>query len=146
MRAYYLLTILWLAYLGATIIAIIQIWTEEIKLEMGDIPTLLNGLISSISMITGFTGTIIALMYRQFSEESGYVRFLLLFISLSLLFPIGSIERGYYTLFTKGDYEGVLKESLTGLFVALFILFSTIELFVFTALLRWSKSKGKSER
>lgn len=99
------------------VIAIITIWFSDITLESKYIPTILNGIVSSVSIIIGFTATAIAIMLRRTSFELPKELHLDDAI-MALLFPISLILATYYSLLVDNDFQSAIRLAITSLVIS----------------------------
>ena len=106
------------ATLGGVIYAMLF---EEVALNPQDIPTILNGLMSSVSIMIGFTATIIALMFRRKGSELPQGLHLDVVIML-LGFVIVLIFNVYYYVIMKADFQSAIRVAFTALTLSYCIL------------------------
>lgn len=102
-------------------LAFINLWVTHVTLERDAIPTVINGLTSSISLIVGFTGAIITIVLTNpsFKRARSMVRIIITIITLAL--AIGVLWTTYSCLI-NAEYDSALKVSMTGLLISLYIL------------------------
>lgn len=98
---------------------ILGILNGDIVLDTQFVPTTLNGVTSSVSLIIGFTATILAIAVSkpQFRDVSRIKAIIIL-----LLFPIIFLMRAYVELLYYTNYELALKNAQIGLIVSFVIL------------------------
>ena len=83
------------------------------------VPTIINGISTVTSIIIGFSGAIIGLVYREDFKKSKIVKVFLLLIAFFSIFPVSLLIAVYSALF-YGALEYALKFALIALYVALF--------------------------
>jgi len=110
-----------------TILAILFIiidWTSEIKIEAQYIPTILNGITSSVALIVGFTVSSITLtITRKLPRPIGATRLgITIFI---LLFSVLTVFIAYSRVFLS-DFHYALKHAMMGLDISVIMLFDFI--------------------
>jgi len=112
--------------IGLTISTLIGVWVSSINLETQYIPTVINGIATSQSLILGFIATGIAIIASRPLEKQKSGR-LILIIPL-LLFPITLLVFTYVFLMAYEDhlYVWVLKMAMTGLVLSLALFTSFI--------------------
>ncbi len=93
------------------------------ELDFDSIPSIVNGLTSATSIIIGFTGTIVGILYGVFIKK--YDKLLLLLILLVVLFPLFFLFLVYYCLIT-GVVDYALRLALFALVYSFFILAITL--------------------
>jgi cytochrome bd-type quinol oxidase subunit 2 len=102
------------------------IWTcifLTIKVNDQVIPTLVNGITSSISVVVGFCGVIIAIMFREIDDIKAkkflFVAIILLLIPLTMLWST-------YSFLTMNMSELAIRWSLSALISALYIFIAVV--------------------
>jgi len=103
------------------------------ELEAQTVPTVINGIISSTSVIIGFSATVVALMYREIAkrnESSGWLLFALLPIFIL------SIVYQFYAFLAfsnggQGFLEFAFRNALIGFVSSIFTLFLALLLIVY---------------
>jgi polyferredoxin len=110
---------------------IYAIWTVHFKISDNEIPTVLNGIASSIALCVGFIVAAIAFLSRNGKttrkKKTQYIEDIFPFAIIVFLgFPITLLFGGYYTLLANAAYHEAAKDLLTGLTLSFFLLFSTI--------------------
>lgn len=123
-----IIILLW-AYLGAIV------WFTDIPLNPQYIPTILNGLVSSISILIGFTATVIAILFRKEQSKSSRYEYeaMLMFLALG---PVLLLTGMYFLLITEADLQFALKLAMINLLVAFFLLLLVIHRHILTKQLR----------
>ena len=109
-----------------TIIAVIWVGVLNIGVGNEDVPTLANGITSSMSVIVGFCGAITGIMFREIDHSEGKKK-LVIFLLL-LMVPITMLWTTYSFL-TVAEYAFAVKYALVGLIFALYI-FTRLMIFV----------------
>jgi hypothetical protein len=97
----------------------------KVELSAQTVPTVINGIIASTSVIIAFSGAVVGLMYRDIvskSDVAGAVTFIILLLFLT------SITYDFYAFYAfslGGKYylEFAFKNAFTGFVVSLFMLF-----------------------
>ncbi|MCJ7635453.1 hypothetical protein MUP77_24075 [Candidatus Bathyarchaeota archaeon] len=110
---------------------IYTIWKVPFKISDNEIPTVLNGMASSIALCTGFIVTAITFLSRNGKttgkKKTQYINDVLPFtIIIFLSFPMTLLLFGYYALLANAAYQEAAKDLLTGMALSFFLLFSTI--------------------
>ena len=109
----------------AIILAVSVIWITPINLELQYVPTIMNGLASSIGLMVGFTGVLITFTFSQrllkSEEVTSRISWTLVILALSAFMLFAA----YYTL-SDSRLHVALKCSLTGLSIAFGIFFDFI--------------------
>jgi hypothetical protein len=101
--------------------SLVVTWTRNITIQNDQIPSIINGMVASISMIIGFSGAImIFTLSRQWEKlKLGMVRpivyLLLVGFPLALLWTM-------YSYFLDGNFDYALKMSMSDLAIASAIL------------------------
>jgi hypothetical protein len=100
-------------------------WTIGISLENQVIPTVLNGMVSSIALFVGFTMTAITLAVSRLplkpSEDMTRISFVTTFLLLSVLLLFSS-----YVALMSADYWRALRWAMTGFGISIFTLFDFV--------------------
>jgi len=108
-----------------TILSIsIGLWLNPINLKPDHIPSILEGLISSISIIVGFTGTILAIVLQ--SKDFKLSRRDLSRALLLMMAPVVLLVVMYLHLVQYGNLQDALRIATSTLVVAFFIFFGLI--------------------
>jgi hypothetical protein len=111
----------------SAVVLLVTIWIGyflPINIDAQHIPTLVNGITSSISVIVGFSGVIIGVMFRE-SENNREARMFLMFAVVALAVPLASLYTTYVFLTMNLDVNMPLmavRYGLFGLLVGLFVL------------------------
>jgi hypothetical protein len=71
-------------------------WGTKYKLSFDSIPTIINGVTASTSIISGFTGAIIGIFYRKFKDEGA--QDLLFICAFYILIPMSFLFTSYHFL------------------------------------------------
>ncbi len=108
------------------IVISLAIWIAKISVETQSIPTVLNGIVSSISLIVGFNATAIAITITSPKIETYQDKTRLAVVIFALLLPISEIFLAYVTLFSA-HYHVALRHAMTGLTLSLGILWNFIQ-------------------
>jgi hypothetical protein len=89
------------------------------------VPTIINGITTSTSIIIGFSATIIGIMMRDFFQENRKAKFIMItYIAASFIYVTALLPFAYFWMTI--DLVTAWKFALIGLFAALFVM-----LFVF---------------
>jgi hypothetical protein len=100
-------------------------------LNYDTIPTVINGITAVTSIIIGFSGAIIGLVYREDFKKGKLVRVFLLFLAFYSVIPLGLLI-GVYSALISGALEYALKLALVAIYVALFdFIFTMLVVFHF---------------
>ena len=103
-------------------VAIIEViyvnWFLYIKIEPNLIPTLVNGITSSSSVIIGFTGAFIGIMFREMSKKDKKSRNFYFIAIILLILPLTFLWSTYFFL-TTGWSEFAVKYALSSLIITL---------------------------
>jgi hypothetical protein len=120
MRRSYIL----LAFVGLSlmlIFGVFAIYVINISLSSQVIPTVVNGIASSTSIMIGFSGTLIGLMFREINgkRELGYwSRVVVAFAIVALMVSAGQLFMALLDLATSSYIEAV-RSGLIGLLASL---------------------------
>jgi hypothetical protein len=114
------------------VISFVSIWTLiwtifllNPTIDVQYVPTLVNGLTSSTSVIVGLSGVIIGIMFREIGEGNPRAKGGLVSSIFVLALPIALLWTTYAML-TMGEYESAIKFGLSGLIFALYLFLSLI--------------------
>ena len=104
------------------ILSLIPTWAMDISLESHFVPTIINGISSSISLIVGFTATAIAITVSRplfkHSQDTKRIIYTIIF----LIPAIASLFLAYNELM-RAEFQLALKYGMTGLSISFVILF-----------------------
>jgi predicted membrane-bound spermidine synthase len=115
-------------FFGVTVFAVFFAWTLEIKLDTQTIPTSLNGLTSSISLIIGFTIALIAFVFSTFLENYyDYIR--RIYFTIALLVSAASLLWTSYANLMVGSYQTAFRVGMSALALSLVTLFDFLYFF-----------------
>ena len=105
----------------------VALWATEISIETHHIPTIINGITTSIALIVGFNLTALTILISKLSE---YYSETTRTIDCAFLFgiPIVMVMSAYLALMTV-EYQLALKLAFTGLTTAFLILFPSLIFF-----------------
>ncbi len=127
-----ILCILFLIVLGA----IIWVWFSlNIAISDQSIPTVINGITSSIGIIAGFSGVVIGIMLRDTAKKDRETRQFYLMIMVCLFAPFVMLWTVYVLLVmasTEPEFAFAVRYGLSCLLLTLFILFTILEVAVKT--------------
>ena len=99
---------------------LLAIWNTDISIETQSIPTILNGLTSSISLIVGLTATVVTIAFsRSFKLAQDWFR--IGFTVVTLWLPIVLLCIAYLQLM-EVKYQLALKTAMIGLVISLSLL------------------------
>lgn len=126
----------WSSWIISLVIIVFVVW-ESIFLNVAVsetvVPTLVNGITSSMSIVAGFFGVIIGIMWRDIRQREWHeyvkIKTQLLTFLFSLAIPIFFLLSTYLFL-TMGYYLFAVKYSLSGLILTLY---TFIMLMIFVA-------------
>lgn len=120
------------SYIGISIAVFVATLWAAILLNVGideqAVPTLVNGITSSMSIVVGFCGAIVGIMFREIGTNPKTKRNLLISL-IALMAPITFLWTTYSFL-AMGFYSLAVRYSLSGLILTLYIF---IMLLVFVA-------------
>ena len=108
-----------------TIIFSIRIGIMEISIEPQFIPTIINGLSSSVSLIVGFTVTAVIITISRQLFKPSQNKYRIVFTIVLLIQPIIILFFGYSHLM-KAKYQLALKYAMISLIFSFFILFDFV--------------------
>lgn len=128
-------------YIISIITVIATIWVGFLNIGVGNeaVPTLVNGITSSMSVIVGFCGAIIGIMFREIGTKDSEARNRLVVFLALLMAPITMLWTTYSFL-TMAMYAFAVKYALVGLIYALYIFVGLI-IFVARELIPETKKK-----
>jgi hypothetical protein len=111
----------------------ISIWTYSISVASEIVPTVINGVTTSISLAVGFTVASIGIAVSnptfQTSKTIEDKPRILLTMSL-LIFAVGLLWSTYWQMLIIVDYQLAVRTSLTGLLLAISILIDFVTFIV----------------
>jgi len=112
-----------------TIVTVFElIWVNgflDIKIESSLIPTLVNGITSSLSVITGFMGAFVGIMFREIRKKDKKARNFYFWVMVLFAVPLNFLWTTYFFL-TVGWSENAVKYALSGLILTLYMFFAVI--------------------
>lgn len=118
-KYFYLITIV-------TIIEVVWILAFlKINIETSAIPTLVNGLTSSLSVIVGFMGAFIGIMYREVSKKDKKARTFYFGAMFLMIAPL-TLLWTTYSFLTMGWLETAVRYGLFSLIITLYMFFAVI--------------------
>jgi len=123
-KRYAFLILVWIMTISVILDYVYTVWTWDITVEKEVLPTLFNGLVSSISICIGLTATIIVFVLRE--VKSHYEKMIFSLILYLLTVPILSVLGSYRALLYYGDYYLMFRELLFGLAFSFIMLYSTL--------------------
>jgi hypothetical protein len=143
MRKFQLFEIALVAFVA---LSFLIIWTENIAISQENIPTLLNGMITSISMIIGFSGAIMVFtLSKQWDNlQIGSVR-PLVYVALVAL-PIVLLWTIYSQLFLNGDLVYAFRLGLLDLAIASSVLVDFIGYYCRETIIHMRENSIKSHQ
>lgn len=104
------------------VLSFILIWTTDISLETQFIPTIINGVSSSISLIVGFTATAISLTVSReefkASQHKNRIIWTIILLILAILFLFFT-----YLELIDAKYQSALRLAMSGLAISFCTLF-----------------------
>lgn len=107
-------------------------WFLEIRIEIQAIPTLVNGITASTSIIVGFFTAFTGIVFRGFEKTESRNWEFPLVVMVLLLVPLFSLFMTYINL-AMGQSQSALRLALTGLIAVLFacylVMMYTVEIF-----------------
>ena len=121
------------------------IWTKEIAIPTEQIPTITNGLVSSISVIIGFTG---ALIVFTMSKDTGKLE---LSSSRSVFYIIGiggslSLFWSLYNYIMEGNFILAFKIAMVSLLLASTILIDFIAYYMKEHMVQGNKQSYEQKK
>jgi glucan phosphoethanolaminetransferase (alkaline phosphatase superfamily) len=90
------------------------------RIDQTYIPTVINGITASTSIVIGFTGVVMGLFYRDVFAKDEKMKSMLMGLTLYLAIPIAYLLTVYAWLVVV-DFDSSLKIAFTGLILSLFI-------------------------
>lgn len=116
------------ALIGIPLILIVSnvaIYVVKITLSSEAIPTLVSGIASSTSIIVGFSGTLLGLMFREIKWKNGLtykVQIVIAAAIIGLVISAGQLWLAFLSL-SQSYYIDAVRNSLSGLLISLCTLF-----------------------
>lgn len=98
------------------------------EVSLQSIPTVINGITASTSIIIGFIGVMIGLLYREVFFKEEKTRTLLLYVAFFMGIPLAYLSLVYNFLII-GWLDTALRMALAGLILSIFV-FVLISLYV----------------
>jgi hypothetical protein len=108
--------------------------TDLTQINAQSVPTIINGVTTSTSIIIAFSGTVIGIMIRDFLQDNKAAKYsLLIFFGIPLVTSATFLFSTYYQLTFAGidSLKTAWKYSLSGLVSAFFVLFFVFLFFIF---------------
>jgi lysylphosphatidylglycerol synthetase-like protein (DUF2156 family) len=103
----------------------VAIYVMNISLNSQAIPTVINGLASSTSIMVGFSGTLIGLILRGIDRKRGltyWMRCVIAFAVVGLMMSAGQLYVAFLNL-AMSNYVDAIRNGLMGLLLSLCIFF-----------------------
>lgn len=106
-------------------VGIITIFTTNSSVSNEMMPTIINGLTTSISLILGFTAATVGFTFSNplFKNHEGSELYRYALRAEATMFLLGAVVfdlfLAYYTIFTSGDFQFAFKACLIGLLIAM---------------------------
>jgi hypothetical protein len=118
------------AYFYAITVVVVAslIWVMffvNVTIDPQAIPTLVNGITSSTSVIVGFCGVTIGMMFREVDKENHKAKTFYFGATFLLLIPLSMLWTTY-TYLTTNLSQLAVRNGLGGLIMALYIFISVI--------------------
>ena len=100
----------------------------ETKLSVQSVPTVINGIIASTSVIVGFSGVFMGLMYREVNKKNEIAGEVVLAFSIIFILPIWNEFNAFRAFAIGGTYflEYGFKSALSGFVSSVFTLFLVV--------------------
>jgi hypothetical protein len=120
------LRLAWIALPLLLIGGVTEIYVMKISLGSQTIPTLVSGIASSTSIVVGFSGTLIGLMFRGIDRKHGLthrLRLAIAFAVIGLMWSTGQLFIAFFNLAMSNCVEAV-RSSLLGLLFSFCTFFS----------------------
>lgn len=95
------------------IFGIVVSLTAEVSVEIQFLPTIINGIISSVSLMIGFILTSIALTITRSSLEPLKHRSRIVFTLILLMYPIGTLFASF-VLLALGEFQNAFRSAMVG--------------------------------
>jgi Ca2+/Na+ antiporter len=115
-------------YVFTIVLIVAVIWVIfflNIKVSDQVIPTLVNGITSSMSVIVGFCGALIGIMFREIDKNDSKTKVSYIVVIVVLSIPLTMLWTTYCFL-TMGMSEFAVRYGLSGLIFALYIFFAVV--------------------
>lgn len=120
----------------------VYVWTNKIELDPQLIPTILNGLTASISLIIAFTSTLVTFTFSKLIEKP-YQHITRMFFTINFLVLTAALLWTTYANLMLGAYENAFRVSMTALALSIAILMDFFS-FSVSELARRQKTKTTS--
>jgi len=99
------------------------VWTTNIDLDPQIIATVLNGLTSSVSLMIGFTATVIAITFSKSEfrplEDGNHIKGAITFLGLAGLLLVVA----FFELLKDSNFQSALRFALSSLTIGVTVLF-----------------------
>jgi len=119
-------------YVLSIMVFVLVIWTSVfLNINVNDqyVFTLVNGITASTSVIVGFSGTIIGIMYREAKEKQDNKARMFSFIAIAVLMIPLNILWTTYCFLVMGWTQLAVRNGLSG-FIMAFYVFSVVVIFI----------------
>ena len=107
-------------------LAILSIVFVPIGLDVQYLPTILNGLTTAVSVMIGFTVTILALIVRTQEFKAQFGAFSINLIAVLLILSFLLLFNTYWNLLAGADFHTALRIAMINLIVCLWIICYTM--------------------
>jgi len=111
------------------------------KIPLQNVPTVINGITTSTSIIVGFTGTIIGIMVREIFKDDKKMRNALQYVSIFIGLTFAYLFLVYYFV-VGGLLEMALRTALIGFLFTLLLFFLVMSLGVYRMAKNEENEKG----
>jgi hypothetical protein len=95
------------------------------KISLQNVPTIINGITASTSIIVGFSGAVIGIVIRELFQNDKKAREYFLGVLALFIYTFG-FQFWVYSLLVSGAVDWALRWSLSGLLLSLLIFGLTI--------------------
>jgi hypothetical protein len=94
----------------AIVLALPYLWLTDVKIGIQYIPSIVNGLTSTVAIIIGFSAACLAFQWKYFSKRIG----ILVIILFSIITPITFLYNAFVYLVFLNDFKVAIRLALTG--------------------------------
>lgn len=89
------------------------------KIALQNVPTVINGITASTSIVISFSGVVIGMLFREVFKGDNKTKLFFLLMAFYLVIPLGYLS-SVYTFLIMGLVDWALKLALNGLILSLF--------------------------
>jgi hypothetical protein len=104
------------------------------QIGLQTVPTIINGITTSTSIIVGLSATILGIMIRDLLQNNEKAKFvMLIFMGIAIIYSLLNIYQAYYQLsfVTINSFIQAWKDALSGLVSSFAVLFSIFLVFIY---------------